>query len=882
MTMAGEKKFKWLEVPTLSFSRFDHSVFPEYIALIKVGASPMRMYKTRALNSAAEMKAAAPEAVMASNVAGNELYDEAAESDASSVQSAVERPATEEKKQVMLRENLAETAFCYPAIETDSTGQVVIRFTLPESLTTWRFMGITNTADMLYGYIDGEAVASKTVMVQPNVPRFVRMGDQAEVTARIFNQGETAVSGKARLQLTNAANDELVVEQEMDFTAGAGKTAAVAFRIDGSWLTESLLVCKVTASGDGFSDGEQHYLPILSDREMVTRTVPFTQHQPGMKTIDIAKLFPQEKTTGPNLAPFTSKKLTIEYTNNPAWLTVQALPVLGQPWEKSAIELAASYYSNRLALHLMKQNPQVKTVFELWKQESLAGNHTSQSATLSSQLNKNEELKDLLLAETPWVADADRESEQRQRMADFFDSNTIADRLNTTIKKLKDLQNADGSFSWYPGMMPSTNVTVSVAEMLARLKVMSPEPDREMVALQDGAFSFLSKEMVEMVAEMKRQEKKGHKQTFPSFTALRWLYICAIDGRRLETDVKAANNYLIALMKKDAKRQTIYEKALSAIILAKRGEKKTAALYAQSLKEYSVCTEEMGRYYDTRRAAYSWYDYKIPTEVAAIEALQMVTPADRKTVDEMRRWLLQEKRTQSWDTPISTVNAIYAFLNGSGSTLLASQDPAQLAIDGQPISGSAAAAPVANGQFTGTTAGLGYVKTVVADPQGRTFTATKTSQGTSWGAVYAQFLQKSADVEAAQSGIAVKREIIRAKSAERQSAAAAPLAVGDRITVRITIDASRDLDYVQVVDRRAACMEPVRQLSGYHNGAYCTPKDYATHYYYDRLPKGKHVIETEYYIDRAGLYETGTCTAGCAYAPEYRGIAPSLTITVGK
>ena len=753
------------------------------------------------------------------------------------------------EEEVQVRENLNETAFCYPTLQTDSDGNVSLSFTLPESLTTWRFMGIANTADMLYGYIDGEAIAQKDVMIQPNMPRFVREGDDATISARLFNTTDHSVSGTARLQLIDPNSEQVIYEQSAPFTIAANSSTAAQFVVNGLPVDISLLICKVTATGDGFSDGEQHYLPILSNREYVTKTVPFTQHEAGVKTIDLTKLFPQGT---------DQQKLTIEYTNNPAWLMVQALPTLGQPWEHSAIDQAASYYSNLLAKYLLDQNPQTKRVFEQWKQEELS----SHLSPLTSHLSKNEDLKNLVLAETPWVAAADRESEQRQRLADFFDENGINNRLTTTMEKLQKLQNSDGSFSWYPGMEGSTYITVTVAEMLARLQSLSPLTSH-LSPLYDNAFNYISKEMVALVKKMKQEEKKGHRQSFPTFTALRWLYICAIDGRTLKTDVKAANDYLIVLLKKDIKRQTIYEKALTAVVLAQHGEKTKAAEYVKSLKEYTVYTEEMGRYYDTRRASYSWYDYKIPTEVAAIEAIQRVTPQDQQTIDEMRRWLLQEKRTQLWDTPINSVNAIYAFLNGNSSTLTTSQPATALVVDGLPIDTSKASA------------GLGYVKTAQPYKGEHTFTANKTSEGTSWGAVYAQFLQKTADIEASQSGITVKREVIAAKP---QST----LTVGDRIKVRITIETSRDLDFVQVVDRRAACMEPVNQLSGYRNGAYCSPKDNATHYFYGGLAKGKHVIETEYYIDRVGTYETGTCTVGCAYAPEYRATAPSIQLTVNR
>ena len=841
--LSSYKHFKLLDVPDFDYSRFDHHVYPYYgYHLTRLGSRNMMM------SAAAPMEAKAKKSAAVIGSFDQMDREEAAEADVDQKSlskqenggQTTEEPQQEE--QVQLRENLDETAFCYPQLETDKQGGVVMKFTLPESLTTWRFMGVANTADMLYGAIEGEVVAKKDVMVQPNMPRFVRMGDEAQLSARIFNTSDHRVSGQAKMQLLNPDDNSIVSEQAVPFAVEAGQTANVVFNIQTAALKESLLVCKVMAIGEGFSDGEQHYLPVLPDREYVTKTVPYTQHEPGVKTIDLTALFPQGT---------TQQKLTVEYTNNPAWLMVQSLPIVGQPWEHSAIDQAASYYSNLLAKTLLAQNPQVKATFEQWKHED------GSLSPLASSLSRNEELKDLLLAETSWVCDADRETEQKHRLADFFDENGLNNRLSTALSKLQKLQNPDGSFSWYPGMHGSTSITVTVQEMLVRLSLMAGQQD-DTRQMQSKSFDFMGQEMVKLVDELKKEEKKGHKPVFPSFTALRWLYLCALDGRQLPAAVKSANDYLIVLLKKDIKRQTIYEKALTAIILAKHGDSRRAAEYVQSLKEYTVYTEEMGRYYDTHRAAYSWYDYKIPTEVAAIEAIEAVTPDDRHTVDEMRRWLLQEKRTQAWDTPINSVNAIWAFLSKHQGTLSAQGTQTVLAIDQQPL------------VLPKATAGLGYVKTAITQPQGHTFTATKTSEGTSWGAVYAQFLQKTSDVEASQSGISVKREVIGLTS----------LKVGQRIKVRITIEASRDLDFVQVVDRRAACMEPVRQLSGYQGGVYVSPKDCATNYYYAGLSKGKHVIETEYYIDRAGQYESGTCSVQCAYAPEYRATAPSMTLKV--
>ena len=750
--------------------------------------------------------------------------------------------APQEEGTVQVRENLNETAFFYPQLTTAADGSVALKFTLPESLTTWRLLGLAHTKDLCYGTIEGLSVAQKDVMIQPNVPRFLREGDAATIAARIFNTSEKDLTGTAVLRLLNPETNAVVVELKQSVALKAGGTTPVAFDLDpASLLTAqtSLLICQMTVSGTGFSDGEQHYLPILPATEHVTLTVPVTQHHPGVTTVDLSQLVP---------ADATQPKLTVEYTNQPAWLMTQALSVVGTPDNDNAISLAAAYYANSLGRHILKQNPQAERAFQLWKQETDA-------TSLTSALEKNLELKDLLLNETPWVLEADNESEQKQRMGDFFDENLMQNRLQQSLDKLRKLQRNNGAWSWWPEMPGSFYMTVSISEMLVRLKAMTGE-NKETAQMLSSAFKFMGKEIIDEVNEMKKWAKKGHKPTFPSFKALQWLYLATLDGRELPADVQAANAYLMPLLKKEIKNQSLYEKALTAIILSKT-EPKRAAEYVQSLKEYTVYREDMGRYYDTPRAGYSWFDYKIPTQTVAIEAMQRLTPADTETISEMQRWLLQSKRTQAWDTPINSVNAVYAFLQGSNA--LAPQELAVLKVDEQPL------------ELPKATAGIGYVKTNVS-ADSKTLTIEKSSEGTSWGAVYAQFMQPTKSVEAASSGLTVTRELLTKGE----------LKVGDRVKVRITITADRDYDFVQVIDRRAACMEPVRQLSGYTQGAYCTPKDCSTNYYIDMLSKGKHVIETEYYIDRTGTYETGLCTVGCAYAPEFRGTAKSMTIKVKK
>jgi hypothetical protein len=779
---------------------------------------------------------------------------------------------------VQMRENLNETAFFYPQLVTDGEGRIALKFTLPESLTTWRFLGLAHTRDLRYGRIEATTVAKKDVMIQPNVPRFVREGDEATITARVINTSEKNLRGVARLRLRHPETEAVVLELAQEVSVEAGATVPVTFHVQSSKLCDqrsgdgsALLICETTVSGQSFSDGEQHYLPILPAAERVTVTMPVTQHEAGTKTIDIAALMPTDAAQG---------QVTFEYTNHPTWLMIQALPVLGQPVEENAISQAASYYANSLGRYILAQYPQAKKAFDLWRQELTApepveGAHDfdklSHRGSLVSQLEKNQELKAIVLNETPWVMDADRETEQKQRLVDFFDANVMQNRLDKALNKMRQLQRSDGSWSWWPDMPGSFYMTVSVSEMLVRLNAMTGT-QAETKEMLNTAFVFMGREMVKEVAELKKWEKKGHEVSFPSLKALQWLYLCTLDGRQLPANVQSANSYLLKLLKKDITSQPIYEKAMTAVILSK-SDPRRATEYAQSLKEYTVYREEMGRYYDTPRAGYSWFDYRIPTQTMAIEALQRLTPDDRQTIEEMQRWLLQSKRTQAWDTPLNSVDAVYAFLGEQG------QDSKPLRLDAEnatvKVDGKVLELPKA-------TAAIGYVKTRVP-AESRQLSIVKTSEGTSWGTVYVQFSQAAKNVAAAGSGLTIKREILSVSRAQCFDKLSHPVfAVGDRVKVRLTITADRDYDFVQVIDKRAACLEPVHQLSGYHHGGYVTPRDNTTNYYYDLLSKGTHVIETEYYVDRAGTYETGTCVVECAYAPEFRGITPSTMITVEK
>ena len=735
---------------------------------------------------------------------------------------------------VQIRENLNETAFFYPALESDNQGNVTINFTLPESVTTWKFMGLAHDKEMRNGCLVDEAVAQKTVMVQPNIPRFLREGDKATIVAKLSNTSDKKVSGNARMQIIDPETNKVVWQKTQGYKIDAEGSAIVSFDVSG--LKEGVYINKVVAAGNGYSDGEQHYLPVLSNRELVVNTLPITLHQKGEQNFDLSKLFLNKE--GKQAKGAEDAKVTIEYTNNPSWLMVKALPAISNPDEEDALSLMAAIYANTLSRHIQK--------------------------TL------NVDAKDI--DDASGLASA---------------SDTLQKKVNKYVALLKKLQNKDGSFSWWKGMSGSRYMTTAVAEMMVRLNAIVGRQSST-ASMLSGAIDYLRQQTAREVKAMKEDEakaaqkaarngKKGEAyQATPSEMALHYLYIVAMDGTCVKLKAPALNDmdYLLGKLKKMTGSLTIYGKAKAAVILALNYDYKTAADYLKSMEEYSVYREDMGRYYDTRKAYYSWRNYKIPTEVAAIEALQALDAqsiaaissassaiSKQQTIEELQRWLLMSKRTQVWDTPVNTVDAVYAFMKGNESNWSRKAENAVLKLDGKLL-------PMPQDSTT-----LGYVKTEKVG-KASTLSISKKSDYTSWGAVYAEFKQPLSEIASLESGIKVSRKVENQKKAK----------VGDKIKVIIIITADRDYDFVKIVDKRAACLEPVNQLSGYQWGMECyvSPKDNTTNFYFDRLSKGKHFVEMEYYVDRKGDYQSGSCTAECTYSPEFGGRTEAYKMTVNN
>ena len=702
---------------------------------------------------------------------------------------------------VQVRENMNETAFFYPALESDNNGNVAIRFTLPESVTTWKFMGLAHDKEMRNGLLVDEAVAQKTVMVQPNMPRFLREGDKSTIVVKLFNTSDKKVSGNTRMQILDPETNKVVWQKTQNYSIDAEGSATISFDVQG--LKEGIYINKVVAAGNGYSDGEQHYLPVLSNRELVVNTLPITLHQKGEQNFDLSKLFLNKE--GKQAKGTEDAKVTIEYTNNPSWLMIKALPAISNPDDEDAISLMSAIYAN----------------------------------TITTYIQKNLSLE--------------------------------TSRLQNQVEKLKKLQNADGSFSWWKGMKGSRYMTTAVAEMMVRLNAIAGT-QKSISKMLTSAINYLSWQTAREVREMKKMEEKKHKVS-PSEQALHYLYILSMDGRKMKENFEQDQAYLLDKMSKMTSDFTIYGKARAAVVLARNSQqnaayREKAGEYLQSVNEYAVYREEMGRYYDTRKALYSWRNYKIPTQVSVIEAMQMLKPNDKQTIEELQRWLLMSKRTQVWDTPVNTVDAVYAFMKGNESNWNRKAENAVLKLDGKLL-------PMPQDSTT-----LGYVKTEKTGKASK-LSIDKKSDYTSWGAVYAEFKQPISEIGSMESGIKVRRVIVPAESEGKGKAQAK---VGEKVKVTLIITADRDYDFVQITDKRAACLEPVNQKSGYQwgIGCYVSPRDHATNFYFDRLSKGKHIVEMEYYVDRKGDYQSGTCTAECTYSPEFGGRTETYELRVNN
>ena len=771
-----------------------------------------------------------------------------------------------------LRTNFAETAFFYPQLRTNEQGEVALSFTMPQSLTRWSFRGYAHTKEMLTGMLQASAVTAKEFMLTPNMPRFVRTGDKTRIAATIANQTDKAVKGTATFTLFDPVTEKVIATQRKKFAAEAGKNAAVDFGFEATDRYR-LLGVRIVADGGAFSDGEQHLLPVLSNKEYITETLAMPIRGEQTRTFALDSLFNRDSRTA------TDRRLTVEFTGNPAWYAVQALPALSLPATENAVSWAAAYYANSLAGYIANSQPRIKAVFDSWK----AAGGTKE--TFLSQLEKNQDVKNILLNESPWVMEAASEAERRARIATLFDVNLLDNRNLSALTKLKELQGEDGGWSWYKGMRGSRHITDYVAGLLIRLPLMTGEVQpSEVQEMKRKAFGYLHQKALEEYRDIRKAEKNGAKFTINSEAAMQYLYLIALSGEKVPAGNQAAHRYFLSKVGGNLKDGSMIAKAQSAVILHAAGRTAEANEFIASLKEHLVQTDEMGAHFAFHAHPYRWGMMPIPAHVPVMEALNK-TGGNGALVEEMKLWLLKQKQTTGWNSPVTTADAVYALLC-QGGDLLESRGDVRVALGKKVIE---TLSPAQN-----AVPGLAVVRETFtqgdAELKAKSVTVEKRDAGIAWGAVYAQYLSPVSDVKQQGGELNVKKELFvervsaDGKKSLQPIAGNAELSVGDKVVSRLIISLDRAMDFVQLKDQRGACFEPTGALSGYrwNNGAgvYVEVKDAATNFFFDHLGKGVYVLEHSCRIARSGTYETGLATVQCAYAPEYASHSAGGTIVI--
>lgn len=758
---------------------------------------------------------------------------------------------------VQIRSDFSETAFFTSSLKTNAEGEAHIEFKLPESLTSWNFMALAHTADVSYGFINELITVEKPIMVQANMPRFLRNNDNTKIAVTIINHSDQSQKGKTQLSVIDAQSGKQLSLQTLPFNLKANENTTLHFNIQASDDCP-LLICKYVAVTDDFSDGEQQYLPVLSDLQETITTVPFSLTDTSAHTFDLDSLDYTDEAS--------RSSLTVEYTGNPAWTAITALPTTLNYQSRCATQLAINYCATATMRQILANNPQIRSAVEHLNQ-----NPQENSPFLS--LENNPELKLTILRNTPWANNADRERMQLEGLAQ--DDKTMEIRQGLMLNKLREMQTAEGAWYWFPGMSPSTALTLDIAEMLVRTRHLCPATTAETDLIISRALSYLDRKAENEVKLLKQEKSKTI-----STDCMRYLYIASMT----QWQQTATRKYLLNRLAQSATDYNLYSKALAACVLQATGRQKEALATMRSLMEYTVSKPEMGRYFDGRRAPSSSSMYRIPTQIAAIEAIANITPNEKTTLAEMKLWLMQSKHTQEWNNPLAASRAIQCILS-TGMLNAPTALPAQmrlttakhLTIDLNDIATINPFIQMGYQKATLSAAELGSAPQSVTLQQ----SAATIEQPLSYGAVYLKNYLPSNKIKSQGSELTLTMQMFRETAGKWVAInTKTMLHKGDRIMVRYTIDATRDMDFVALNDGRAACMEPADNTSGYAFGSYRSVEDDGTTWYFDHLSKGTHTIEAQYDIDRSGTFQTACPQVQCQYAPEFTARAQNITLTV--
>lgn len=769
---------------------------------------------------------------------------------------ALAQPQTGSAMPPQIRTNFNETAFFYPSLLTDEQGDVLLSFTMPESNTTWKFQVLANTKDLKYGQLTKEIITSKPLMVLPNLPRFVRQGDQVSVSTQVINNSKEAIAGRVSIELFNPANNEPIVclsKSQRTFDLQPDSIATVSWMIPVPKAID-LMGIRIVADSEKGSDGEQQILPVLSDQLLITESTPFFLFQDTEKQIRLS-----DKQAGKT--PF---RLTLEVTGNPIWYAVQALPTIAQPDNDNILSWFAAYYGNTLATHIAQSNPRIQQAIAQWTAQG--GN----ASTLYSNLEKNQELKNILLEETPWVLAADNETEQKQRLSLLFDLNRAAGLREAALRQLLQQQGEEGGWSWFKGFPSSRAITLSILKGMSQLvELNAVQYGQEEKEMQMRALAYLDESMRTDYENLLKHNKKW-QEAEPSPEQVEFLYVrSSYRDIPEQGSAREAIRFYTNQAEKYWSKLSLASKGETALLMHRNGKKEVATSILSWLKKTATTSGEMGMYWANNRRGNDYLTSPIDTHCLLMSVFSQMAP-DTRTTDLLKQWLLNQKRTQNWESVPATVNAIYALLL-TGSDWLDSSNTCTITWGKQTYSTAAGESLT------------GYLKTILPEENTNTpgesmVTIRKEGKAPAWGAVYEQYFQNINEVKAQKGVLNVEKKLFveindGTNRQIRPVSPGQPLRIGDKVIVRLIVRTDREMDYVFLKDLRAGCFEPANQLSGLENkdgiGYYRSPKDVSENFFFNRLPEGTFVLEYPVYVSRSGEYAGGISTIQCMYAPEF-------------
>lgn len=799
-----------------------------------------------------------------------------------------------------VRRNLQETAFFYPQLTTNKEGETWIEFTVPEALTRWNFMGMAHTRNLMNGMFSKEVVTKKELMVTPNLPRFFREGDKMVLKAKIDNLTANPIQGKAKLEILDALTQQPVNEQfgvsamEVLFSIGINSSTAAQWQVTIPQGIQAVVV-RITASAGNHSDGEEVILPVLVNSMLVTETLPLWVNGKEVKKFTFDRLLSKPTAT---LRPY---KLTLEFTSNPAWYALQALPWLESIERENSDQIFNRFFANSIAGFVANSSPKIRSVFESWKNQS--------PDALLSNLEKNQELKSMVVEETPWLREANNESEQKQRLALMFDLNRLASEKTSALRQLQQKQSPNGGWPWFEGMPESRYITQWITTGMGKLnylKVIDLRNDAQSMQMVQQAVFYLSERLREDYerilkdsANRKTDQSKKPKDIKSkdnsiesdhlSYEHIQFLYAMSYLQGVAQPIEKSGDAvaYFSEQARKYWNKKSLYAQGMIALWAHRSGDAKTAQAILASLREKSITNEELGTYWRDNIAGYFWYQAPIETQALMIELFEEAGN-DKSEVDGMKTWLIKQKQTQSWPTSTATAEAVYALLlRGTDWLQTTPEVIIKLGTDMVDIKGG----PTIPG--VNPHAGTGYFKTTqtgshITQDKGN-ITVIKESDGPAWGAVYYQYFENLDKITPANTPLKITKQLyIKENSPSGPKLVAITpdrqLKIGDQLTVRIEITSDRVLEYVHLKDMRAAALEPRSTVSGYEwkggLGYYQSTRDASTNFFFYYLPKGTHVFEYPLVIFQAGEYSNGISTIQCMYAPEFSAHSEGIRIFV--